>query len=180
MTGAGRSGYDANAEARLLTLRKKKSLFLDDYRLTGIISAACDAADIARTTYYDWLERDPAFAADVEIARVESIEHHEREVYRRGVEGIDKPLSWQGHLTGDVVREYSDSLLMFRTKKLDPSYRDATDVTLHGGLNVLSVAVDATGQLTDAQRAAIRLALVSGAAVAAPASSAVSDTDEES
>ena len=52
------------------------------------------------------------------------------EVRRRAIEGIDKPIVYKGQITKDsdgtpvTVKEYSDNLLMFLTKKLDPTYRD--------------------------------------------------------
>ena len=40
--------------------------------------------------------------------------------------GIEKPIYYKGERV-DTVREYSDNLLMFRTKKLRPEYRDNYD-----------------------------------------------------
>jgi hypothetical protein len=47
----------------------------------------------------------------------------EKEIRRRAIEGVDRPIIYQGQITG-TYKEYSDNLLMFITKKLDPSYRD--------------------------------------------------------
>jgi len=50
----------------------------------------------------------------------------EAEVHRRAIEGIDHPVIHQGVIT-DTYKTYSDNLLMFRAKRLDPSYRDNHD-----------------------------------------------------
>ena len=54
------------------------------------------------------------------------VEKLEAEADRRGMEGIEKPIYYKGERV-DAVREYSDNLLMFRTKKLRPEYRDNHD-----------------------------------------------------
>ena len=47
----------------------------------------------------------------------------EAEVHRRAIEGVDHPVIYKGEIT-DTYKEFSDNLLMFRAKRLDPSYRD--------------------------------------------------------
>ena len=46
----------------------------------------------------------------------------EAEINRRAIEGVDHPVIHQGVIT-DTYKQYSDNLLMFRAKRLDPSYR---------------------------------------------------------
>lgn len=44
----------------------KKKAFLAKMETTlGNITASCKAANIARSTYYEWMEKDPKFAAAV-------------------------------------------------------------------------------------------------------------------
>ena len=45
------------------------------------------------------------------------------EINRRAIEGIDHPVIYKGEITA-TYKQYSDNLLMFRAKRLDPSYRD--------------------------------------------------------
>lgn len=52
-------------EQERTTIRKRKFLEMFDKTL-GIIGAACQAAGITRTTYYDWKETDPAFKKAVD------------------------------------------------------------------------------------------------------------------
>ena len=47
----------------------------------------------------------------------------EAEINRRAIEGVDHPVIHQGVIT-DTYKQYSDNLLMFRAKRLDPEYRD--------------------------------------------------------
>lgn len=53
----------------------KKGAFVKAFAQSrGIIAPACKAVSINRTTYYDWMERDPAFAEAVEAIRQEQID----------------------------------------------------------------------------------------------------------
>ena len=53
----------------------KKGAFVKAFAQSrGIIAPACKAVSINRTTYYDWMERDPAFAEEVEAIRQEQID----------------------------------------------------------------------------------------------------------
>ena len=52
----------------------------------------------------------------------------EAEIDRRSIEGIDHPVIHQGVIT-DTYKTYSDNLLMFRAKRLDPEYRDTVRPT---------------------------------------------------
>ena len=45
------------------------------------------------------------------------------EINRRAIEGVDHPVIYKGEIT-TTYKEYSDNLLMFRAKRLDPEYRD--------------------------------------------------------
>ncbi len=52
----------------------------------------------------------------------------EAEAYRRAVEGVEKPTGWYRGVAGGVVREYSDSLLMFLLKGIRPDkYKDRVE-----------------------------------------------------
>jgi len=57
---------------------------------------------------------------------------------------FDKPLHHKGYLTGDTVKEYSDNLLMFQMKALDPDrYRE------NKGANI--IINNTTEGMTDAE-----------------------------
>jgi len=72
-------------------------------------------------------QADAEFAARWKEADNLAVERMEAEADRRAVEGIDKPVFYQGKRSGEI-REYSDSLLMFRLKARRPEvYRDRAD-----------------------------------------------------
>lgn len=115
------------------TAAKKKEM-LEAFSLLGTVSKACQRVGMDRRSHYVWMKDDPEYAADFVSANDRFIESLEHEVFRRGVVGIDKPIIHQGKLmtrTDDngkevplTVKEFSDSLLMFRLKKERPEYRE--------------------------------------------------------
>lgn len=106
----------------------KKVAFLEVYAITGNVSEAARRAGIDRTTFYDWVERDPKFKEAVEIAEQEATELLEREAFRRAVSGVKEPIFHQGQRVGQV-RRYSDTLLIFLLKARAPEkYREKFDV----------------------------------------------------
>ena len=107
----------------------KKEVFLKVYRESNSVREAAKVAEIVRFTAYDWRKSDPQFAREWQIIQHEYIEKLEREADRRGVDGIDHPVIHQGVIT-DTYKEYSDNLLMFRLKRLDPQYRDRLQITV--------------------------------------------------
>lgn len=106
-----------------------------------MVSEACRVVGISRTVVYQERQRDEVFAvqwADVEEKTTEAME---REAYRRGVEGVEKPVYQGGKLVGRV-NEYSDTLLIFMLKARRPDkYRENVKVE-HGGTVTHRVPVD--------------------------------------
>jgi hypothetical protein len=110
-----------------VTLRRKKA-FLDAFRRCGVVTYAAGRAGIARKTVYAWQEQDADFLAAFREAAVEAVEAAEHEAWRRGVQGVLKPV-YQGGAKVGTVREFSDTLLIFVLKALKPEkYRDRVDV----------------------------------------------------
>lgn len=57
---------------------KDKEAFIKSYKEHKTISAACEAANISRRTYYDWKEQDEEFAQaiiEVDEARIDYVEN---------------------------------------------------------------------------------------------------------
>lgn len=69
----------------------KKDRFIAAYGETGTITAAADLAGIHRSTHYDWLKTDAAYAGRFEAAKEEAAERLEAEARRRAVEGVLEP-----------------------------------------------------------------------------------------
>ena len=102
----------------------KQKRFLNVYRNNGgIITRAAKTANIDRRYHYRWMENDTVYAEAFEEANKEVMETINEEIFRRAVEGIEKPVFYKGERV-DTVREYSDNLLMFLAKRKDPQYRD--------------------------------------------------------
>jgi hypothetical protein len=112
--------------------RDWKPSWLKAFAETGVVAHACEAAKVGRTTVYEARERDEKFAKawdDIESATTDEME---REAYRRGVEGVDKPVFQKGECVGHV-REFSDTLLIFMLKARKPEkYRETTRHELTG------------------------------------------------
>jgi hypothetical protein len=106
------------------TSAAKLNAFLAQLADGHAVKNACKTAGIGRTTAYDLRDADEAFAARWREAEAEGVEVLEQEAFRRAVQGIDKPIVFQGVVT-DTVREYSDTLLIFLLKAKRPGvYRE--------------------------------------------------------
>lgn len=116
--------------------RDWKPDFLASFARTGLVSYACEDAGIGRTTAYQARQRDEAFAlawADTEQQVTETME---RELYRRAVEGVDKPV-YQGGKRVGTIREYSDTLLIVGLKARAPDrYRENFKVEHTGNVGL--------------------------------------------
>lgn len=101
------------------TTQKKREKFLEYYREIGIVRDAANLAGIDRTSVYRWINSDEEFAKQFKEAKEEAVEKLEREAIRRAAEGVEKPVFYKGERI-DIVREYSDNLLMFLLKGMKP------------------------------------------------------------
>jgi hypothetical protein len=105
-----------------------KRAFLVALSETGNITSASKISGIARNTHYNWMESDPAYAAAYKVALEQAAENLETEARRRAVQGTLRPVFYQGNECG-VVREYSDTLLIFLLKGAMPGkYKDNVSV----------------------------------------------------
>ena len=90
-------------------------------------------AGIDRGTHYDWLQKDPEYRAQFERAQEVAIQALEDEAVRRAYEGVERPVYQGGEKVG-VIREYSDTLLIFLLKGARPQkYRERYDVVVEAG-----------------------------------------------
>ena len=122
------------------TLEKRKK-FLDAYSMTGNISYSCEQAGVERSTHYNVWMRDPKYVKAFEDAREKAGDRIEAEILRRAY-GVEKPLHYQGKLTGDTVIEYSDLLLIFLAKAVRPEkFREPNAWTLNGKIGDKAISV---------------------------------------
>lgn len=135
----------------------KKAAFLVAYAVSGNVAKACLDAGIHRSTHYDWLETDAKYKERFAYAQQEYEDLLVAEADRRAKEGTAKMKFFKGEPImvphpflkefvefrgpgGEVMErevpvmvpyiehEYSDVLLMFRLKALNPvRYRDRVD-----------------------------------------------------
>jgi hypothetical protein len=93
---------------------------------------ACEAAGIGRTTAYEHRERHPDFALAWDEALEDACDLLEAEARRRALEGVEKPVYWQGVVVG-TIREYSDTLMTLVLKAHRPEkFRERHDTRLSG------------------------------------------------
>ncbi|NOT40991.1 MAG: terminase [Alphaproteobacteria bacterium] len=105
---------------------KRDQIFFTALENGYSINRACDAAGYARTSVYRWREEDDAFAMAWLRALNVAADLLEDEADRRGRDGTDEPVFYQGERCG-AKRKYSDALLLARLKALKPAqYRDGT------------------------------------------------------
>jgi len=148
----GEAGEEEGEMGTALQTLHRKRAFLEAFSETGIITAACRASGVARHMVYGWQEIDPEFTAAFHTAQSVSTELLEREMLRRGVEGVEKP-RWdsKGNYIGSV-REYSDNLLMFAIKARKPDqYRDNSKIEHTGSIDLGTIGELLQGH--DAKRA---------------------------
>jgi hypothetical protein len=147
MASAAISDHGAGMKRNLENANQ--TAFLAEYAACGSISEAAEKADVARGRHYAWLKEDETYAARFEDAHQQYCDSIESEIRRRGRDGIERPIVYQGQFTyeplrnrdGSVrvdehgkpmlskkpltIREYSDNLLMFHAKRHMPElYRE--------------------------------------------------------
>ena len=91
---------------------RRRATFLDGLRAGLSVSAAAAAAGVKRPIVYYYRDKDTDFAAAWVSAIEDGTDRLEDEAFRRAIEGVEKPVYYQGKPIGRV-RDYSDSLLMF-------------------------------------------------------------------
>jgi len=87
-----------------------KDLFLRELRVTCHVGMAAAKAGVSRSVLFYWQKQDKEFADRWAEVYEFAVDDLEREAMRRGLEGIPKPIVYQGRVTGHYT-EYSDRLL---------------------------------------------------------------------
>lgn len=128
----------------------KKARFLEVFADTGNVRVACQDAGLDRSTVYAWRKEDPAFAEAWEHAARDAVDLLVHEAHRRAFSGVDEPVFYQGQEVSRV-KKYSDTLLIFLLKGLDPQrFRDqgAQVTTVTGGVQIFlpEREIDVTGE----------------------------------
>lgn len=110
-----------------------KKAFLKVLRDTGNVRLACQKAKIQRSTAYKAKESNEGFAKEWTDAMDDACDLLEEEAWRRGVEGVEEPVFYQGEECG-TIRRYSDGMLTLLLKGHRPEkYRERFEHTGPGG-----------------------------------------------
>jgi transposase-like protein len=97
----------------------KRAAFLAVLAKGYSVTAAVEAAGLARSTVYAWRESDPAFAQAWEEAEESGTDRLEDVAYQRATDGVLEPVYQGGRLVGEV-RKVSDTLAIFLLKGRRP------------------------------------------------------------
>lgn len=119
--------------------------FLEKLSSCGVMTLACAWTPVTTTTIAKWRKKSKPFSTLYDAAVQQYTGMLEKELMRRAVFGVRRPIFQKGCLVGHE-RVYSDRLLEITMKKHNVAYRDKLDVdaTISGG--VLVVAAIATDQ----------------------------------
>ena len=105
---------------------------------------------IDRGTHYDWLKADPGYKAAFEAVQDQAAQSLEDEAVRRAYEGVERPVTVAGKR--ELVREYSDTLLIFLLKGLRPAkYRERYDVAVNAGEGLVQAMARGRARVLAAQ-----------------------------
>lgn len=97
----------------------RRKLFLKIFKETGAFYQTVKSVGVCAETIKRTLLSDPEFRQKYMEAKDEIVEKLEQEAMRRGVDGVLRPVFQGGKKVGDI-REYSDTLLIFLLKGLNP------------------------------------------------------------
>lgn len=115
---------------------KQVATFLSVLSETANVSEACRQAKIYRQWAYEQREKDAEFSRLWDEAVEISTDALEAEARRRALEGVEKPVFYQGQECGRI-REFSDTLMVVLLKAHRPEkYKDRQDVNHSGGVVV--------------------------------------------
>src|ERR1700758_1550961 len=84
--------------------------FLKEFAKSCNVTESCKKAGVSRVYVYKLRMEDPEFAAQYEDAYQEARDSLQSEAFRRGRDGFEESVWYQGQEVG-TVRRYSDSLL---------------------------------------------------------------------
>lgn len=130
MAGKGTAKAAQNRTALRAPVWEKA--FLKSLGRYGVVTAACEAAQISRRTVYERRETNEVFKAAWDEALEIAADRLELEARRRAERGTLKPVYYKGARVG-FMREYSNDLMALLLKAHKPEkYRERTDVTSNG------------------------------------------------
>jgi hypothetical protein len=131
-----------NATPKKRRPQKWEKAFITALALYGVVSHACTAAKIDRSTAYRNRDEHEDFAEAWKDALEIAADALELEARRRAYEGVEEPVYGKGSgpnagtVKVGTIRKYSDTLMMFLLKGARPEkFRERFDHNLHGPNN---------------------------------------------
>jgi len=117
--------------------------FLDAFKASGNITAACRIAGIDRRSFYRWKEEDGAFLTAYQYAEEEAMDLLDLSARQRAVCGVERIVVSGGKIVtipdgngGEkplIQREYSDAVLLALLRAHHPLYRPQQHVRVSSG-----------------------------------------------
>lgn len=105
-----------------------KAAWLEAFAEHLTVTAACEAAEVGRSSVYQARKADPEFAASWDEVEAKITDTLEREAYRRATEGVEQPVFHQGRQVGTVLK-FSDRMLEMLLRARKPEkYRDRISI----------------------------------------------------
>lgn len=77
----------------------KKPAFLKAFRKCASLTEAAAAIKVDRSIHYDWLDKDPAYFAAFERAKIEAAQTLIDSAVESALRGVYEPLTYQGQFT---------------------------------------------------------------------------------
>jgi hypothetical protein len=110
-------------------------LFLASLRSLRYMALAARDCGVTLARVRRWCEEYPEFADQVDMHQQLLAEGISSEIYRRGVEGIEEDVYYQGIVVGSR-RVFSDALLLAEARRRDPAYRSTAVVESTGEVKI--------------------------------------------
>ena len=133
-----RSGLPPNPTADQFNTWNLQERFLEAYADCGGIYKAAALAGCSARAWENWNRADVfGIQNRFQSAQARYLEKMEIEADRRALDGVNQDIFYQRDKIGTKTI-YSDNLLMFRMKKLDPSYRENAQL-VDGMVEVITV-----------------------------------------
>ncbi|MDO8671216.1 MAG: hypothetical protein Q7O66_07265 [Dehalococcoidia bacterium] len=128
----------------LLIEHPRKHAMLMTYCLVGKVHESAARAGISWVSHYYWLQKDPQYAEAWKLAQEIHAVELEDEVTRRGKDGVDLDVrDKNGNIVG-TRKQYSDLLLIFRTKAQWPGkYGDRVTMDIETRVREVAQALGA-------------------------------------
>ncbi len=139
----------ALVSSKVILAKKKRKVFLRILAQTGKVAEAARAVGFQDTSSLQTFRRnDEDFAEEWENA-LDSAKHVlEEAAIDRAVNGVLEPTYYKGEVVG-YTPKYSDALMMFILRKLDPAYRDTSrggETNITFGIAVLPMTAQSDEQ----------------------------------